>query len=314
MDWIEVTISTTSEGTDIVSQILYDVGVAGVVIEDPSDILSFSSEPGDWDYVDEDLISNLDEDVLVRGYLGEDDTLHDKLQYIRERIQGLLEDKSDIDIGPGGVELLSVSEEDWAESWKKHFKPRKVGERIVIKPTWEGYSKEDEEIVIEIDPGMAFGTGTHETTTLCIQMLEKYVEPSYTVLDMGCGTGILAIASVLLGADRTLAVDIDKNAVDIARENSRINNVEDKIDVVHGDLLADVEGRFDIVVSNIIADVIIELSHDIGKFMKRDGIFIASGIILDRLDEVRAALKDNGFDEIEYIILGEWAIVVSRHG
>lgn len=314
MDWIEVTISTTSEGTDIVSQILYDVGVAGVVIEDPNDILSFSSEPGDWDYVDEDLIANLDEDVLVRGYLGEDDTLHDKLQYIRERIQGLLEDKSDIDIGPGGVELLSVSEEDWAENWKKHFKPRKVGERIVIKPTWEEYLAGHEELVIEIDPGMAFGTGTHETTTLCIQMLERYVEPSDTVLDMGCGTGILAIASILLGAERALAVDIDKNAVDIARENSRINNVEDRIHVVHGDLLADVEGKFDIVVSNIIADVIIELSHDIDKFMKRDGIFIASGIILDRLDEVRAALKDNGFDEIEHVTLGEWAIVVSRYG
>ena len=171
-----------------------------------------------------------------------------------------------------------------------------------------------EELVIEIDPGMAFGTGTHETTTLCIQMLERYVEPSDTVLDMGCGTGILAIASILLGAERALAVDIDKNAVDIARENSRINNVEDRIHVVHGDLLADVEGKFDIVVSNIIADVIIELSHDIDKFMKRDGIFIASGIILDRLDEVRAALKDNGFDEIEHVTLGEWAIVVSRYG
>lgn len=314
MNWIEVTISTTSEGADIVSQALYEVGVAGVVIEDPQDILLFSSEPGDWDYVDENLIADVDGNVLVKGYLEEDDTLHDRLQYIKSRVQGLLDAEMGIDIGPGEVDLLSVREEDWAENWKKHFKPKKIGTRTVIKPTWEEYMADGQEIVIEIDPGMAFGTGTHETTTLCIQMLEKYVASSDTVLDMGCGTGILAIASILLGADRALAVDIDKNAVNIAMENSKINNVNQHIDVVHGDLLTHVSGKFDIVVSNIIADVIIELSHEIDRFMERDGIFIASGIILDRLDEVRATLKDNGFEELECLTLGEWAVAVSRYG
>ncbi|NMA94865.1 MAG: 50S ribosomal protein L11 methyltransferase [Clostridiales bacterium] len=313
MDWIEVTIKTTSQGIDMISQILYDVGVKGVIIEDPSDIEAFASEPGDWDYVDEGLLSDLTEDVLVRGYLEKDDALHDRLQYIRQTVRDIIKDVSSMDIGPGEVELVAVSENDWASSWKSYFKPRKVGKKIVIKPTWEEYAGKNEEVIIEIDPGMAFGTGTHETTILCMEMLEKYIKEQDIVLDIGCGTGILSILGILLGANRALAVDIDKNAVDIAKENAKINYVEDKLEVVHGDLFGSVEGQFDIIVSNIIADVIIEISQDIDKFMKNSGLFIASGIILDRLKDVKQALDKSGLNIIECITLGEWAVVVSRY-
>ncbi len=312
MDWIEIAVSTTSEGVDIVSQILYEVGVPGVVIQDPNDIQTLKSQDGDWDYIDESLLTIIDETVQVRGYLREDDTFHDKLQYIRDRIQGLCVGDIGLDVGSCEITLTNVKDEDWTNSWKKYFKPKKIGNRIVVKPTWEEYLPSYDEVVVDIDPGMAFGTGTHETTILCIRMLEKYIAHSHEVLDIGCGTGILAISSVLLGAKRAVAVDIDERATHIAKVNSERNNTDDRVDIIHGNLLDNIEGQFDIVVANIVSDVIIELSRDIGSFLNENGLFIVSGIILERLDEVKTALKDNGFYEVESITLGEWAVVVSR--
>ncbi|MFU0799705.1 MAG: 50S ribosomal protein L11 methyltransferase [Xylanivirga thermophila] len=313
MDWIEITIETTSEGIEAVSQVLYEAGVSGVVIEDPADIDMLKKQETDWDYVDEDLLNNMEEHVLVRGYLPEGASFHDKIQCIRSRVFNLLKKDLGIDIGTGKIRLNNVKEEDWANNWKKYFKPHKVGNKVVIKPTWEEYIPKEDEIILHLDPGMAFGTGTHETTMLCIKQLENYIDGKSHVLDVGCGTGILGISSALLGAKSVIAVDIDENAVKVAKENAKLNGVNDKLKIVCGNLLDNISGRFDVIVANIIADAIISLSEDVWKYLNPGGVFIACGIILDRLEEVLSTLESKGYKIIETQKMGEWAVVVSRY-
>jgi ribosomal protein L11 methyltransferase len=193
MDWIEIIVKTTTQGSDIVAAVLYEAGANGAVIEDPADIQLHQRPEGQWDYIDESLLERMDSEVLVKGYLSDDEKLHDRLQYIRNRIQYLLAaDLGGIDLGSGTLQFHTVKEEDWANNWKKYYKPVHVTDHIVIKPTWENYQLKDGEKLIELDPGMAFGTGTHETTVMCIRMLEKYVKTGMTVFDVGCGMQILS--------------------------------------------------------------------------------------------------------------------------
>ncbi|MGI6705268.1 MAG: 50S ribosomal protein L11 methyltransferase [Clostridia bacterium] len=307
MDWIEIIVRTTSQGADIVAAVLYEAGANGAVIEDPADIQLYQRPEGQWDYIDESLLDRMDSEVLVKGYLADDEKLHDRLQYIRNRIQYLLTaDLGGIDLGSGSLEFHTVKEDDWANNWKKYYKPVHVTDHIVIKPSWENYQPKEGEKLIELDPGMAFGTGTHETTVMCIQMLEKYVKTGMKVFDVGCGTGILSIVTGKQGAKSVMAIDIDPTSVKIARENARLNDLEHVIIPIEGNLLDRISDKAHVIVANIIADVILALTPDIGRFLYDDGIFISSGIIQDRSGEVEEALKRYGFNILERQQIGEW--------
>ncbi|QXM06202.1 50S ribosomal protein L11 methyltransferase [Crassaminicella indica] len=310
MKWIEVKIKTTTEAVEAVANILYDVGVGGVAIEDPNDPIFKEKQSGDWDYLDESILQSDYEGAIVTGYLPESEDLLDKIELIKQNVEKI--PQYNLDKGLGEVTTSEVYEEDWANAWKKYYKPKKIGDQVVIKPSWEEYTPSLDEIVIELDPGMAFGTGTHETTMMCIQNLEKYVKDTSTVFDIGCGSGILSIVAAKLGAKKVIGVDLDEVAVEASKRNVLDNGVENIVTIKHGNLMDVIDGQADIVVANIIADVIIYLSSFIGDFMKKDSIFIASGIILEKVDEVIAALEKNKMEIIDVNKKGEWAAIVSK--
>lgn len=306
--WIEVKIVTTSEAVEPVTGIFYGLDVKGVAIEDPRDILEREQGPLSWDFADINIFEYGKDAAVVKGYFSLEDNIEDVVKYIEEKLNELKE--MNIDIGQGKVEAKTVNEEDWANNWKKYYKPTKIGKNIVIKPIWEEYAKESDELIIEMDPGMAFGTGTHETTRMCIEALEKYVTKDTTVFDIGTGSGILAITAAKLGAKEVVGVDLDPVAVDSAKNNVEFNNLNN-IKILEGNLMDVVEGTAEVVVANIIAEVIIFLCEDVKKFLKPDGLFIASGIIKDRKDDVVSKLESVGFNIIEVNTLGEWVCVVA---
>ncbi|MCC5910331.1 MAG: 50S ribosomal protein L11 methyltransferase [Clostridiaceae bacterium] len=310
MEWIEVSIKTTTEAVEAVSNILYDAGVQGVVIEDPHDLVMMKREEGSWDYVDETILDNGYEGAIVKGYLPQTADLMDKIELIRQGV--ILLPEFGLNIGAGEVTTLEVKEEDWSSSWKKYYKPTRISDNIVIKPTWEDYQAKNNELIIEMDPGMAFGTGTHETTMMCVQQLEDYINSNSQVFDIGCGSGILGITAAKLGAKKVVAVDIDEVAVDATRNNVELNAVGNTVDIRQGNLMDVVTEKADIVVANIIADIIILLSKDIKKFLHKDGIFISSGIILDKVEDVKKALESNGLKVVKAETMGEWAVIVSQ--
>ena len=209
---------------------------------------------------------------------------------------------------------LSVKEEDWANNWKQYYKPTRIGDNIVIKPEWEDYEAGENDLVIRMDPGMAFGTGSHETTSMCIVNLEKYVNKDSTVFDIGCGSGILGIVAAKLGAKDVVGIDIDAVAVKVAKENISKNGVDKVMVAMEGNLADDMDKdkKADIVVANIIADIIVILAKDVKSFLKEGGIFISSGIILAKIDEVVASLEENGFEIVSVEKKGEWACVIAR--
>lgn len=310
MKWIEVQIKTTTEAVEVVSNILYEAGVGGLVIEDPNDVIFQNKNEGDWDYIDPTLVEQNFEGVIVKGYLPESEDLIDKIELIKQNVEKI--PQYNLDKGLGEVTTSEVYEKDWANSWKKYYKPKKIGEKIVVKPSWESYEKKTEDIVIELDPGMAFGTGTHETTIMCIKQLEKYVHQHDIVFDIGCGTGILSIAAAKLGAISTIGIDLDEVSVKVAKENVRKNGVANTVQIRKGNLLDVVDGKANVIVANIIAEVIVKLAEAVPKFLLEDGVFIASGIILDKIKDVKAALDKNGLEVIDEMKMGEWACLVSR--
>ena len=202
-------------------------------------------------------------------------------------------------------------DEDWANNWKKYYKPLEIGEKLAIVPEWEAYDN-DKRIVIKINPGMAFGTGTHESTYMCLELLERYVKKDDEIFDIGCGSGILAIAGLKLGAKRALAVDIDDKCIDASHENADLNNLEDKMDIKKGNLLDVVKGRADLIVSNIIAEIIVDEIKNLKNHMDKGGIFITSGIIKERRQMVIDALKENGFEIIDELEKNNWVAIVGR--
>jgi len=307
-NWIEVTVVTSSEATEAVAGFFYNTGVKGVSIEDSEDVEFKKKNPGDWDYFDETIL-NIKEGAVVKGYFKEDENFQEYLSYIKEGVEKLPE--YGFEKGEGIVTAAKVNEEQWENNWKKYYKPTKVGERIVIKPIWEQYEKKEEELIVELDPGMAFGTGTHETTRMCIKALEKYVNPNSTVFDIGTGSGILAITAAKLGADRVIGVDLDPVAVDSAKNNVSFNDIKN-IEILYGDLMEVVKGKANIVVANIIADVIIFLTETVKEFIEEKGYFVASGIILERRESVVKKLDQCGFEIVEVMEDGEWVCIVSK--
>ncbi|CZR97978.1 MULTISPECIES: 50S ribosomal protein L11 methyltransferase [unclassified Clostridioides] len=310
-NWIEVTIKTTTEAVEPITNILYEQGAGGAVIEDPKDFLFQKKNELDWDYVEEEVFKkNEEDDVLIKTYVSEEKNVMEFVEIIKQKVLGLKD--FGIDIGEGSVSLDQVNEADWANAWKAYYKPTKVGQRVVVKPTWEDYTMQEGDLIIELDPGMAFGTGTHETTSMCIRELEKYVNKDSKVFDIGCGSGILAIAAAKLGAKEVIAVDLDEVAVKVAKENVIENKVEENVSVMHGNLTDVIKDKADVIVANIIADIIKILAKDVQNFMKEDAIFISSGIILDKVEEVKESLIENGFEIVEVQKLGEWSAIVSK--
>ncbi len=311
MKWAEISIQTTPEATEAVANIFHDLGTSGVVIEDPELINSYRHS-GTWDYC------GIPEDdsgvVTVIAYLPVDNRLHESLKLFEQKVNELAH--HDIDKGSGEIRWREVHEDDWSSAWKQYFHPLKIGERIVIKPTWEDYQPAEGEMIIELDPGMAFGTGTHQTTQMCVRCLEEVLIPGCTVFDVGTGSGILAIAAAKLGAKDVRAVDLDPVAVKTARENVALNKVQDIVRLSEGDLLTGIAGedKADLIIANIVADVIIRMAADLPQRIKEEGIFIGSGIITGRLSDVAAALEQMGFYVEKVVEEGTWAAVVARRG
>lgn len=307
MNWAEVQIKTTPEYEEIITGILYDVGASGLAIEDPRDILEISQSQEEWAVVDPDLIKMESDDILIKAYFSEAEDIDYKIQEIKYRIKN-----NDIlkDAEPD-ITVTMVNDEDFAENWKKYFKPLRIGNRIVIKPTWESYELKENDILIELDPGMAFGTGTHETTSLCIEALEKYVKEGDIVFDIGCGSGILSIVAAKLGASKVVAVDVDEMCIKVTNDNIKLNEVQDIVEVKKGNLLDVVKGKANIIVSNIIAEIIVEMIGDLKYHLENNGIFIASGVIEEKIPLVENKLIENGFKIIDTHLKNEWALIIA---
>lgn len=307
--WIEVRVITKSEALEPISGIFYSLDCKGVAIEDPEDILGREQGPLTWDFADINVLEHKGKFAVVKAYFAEEDNIEEILGYVNEKLVELKE--MGIDLGEAKVEHEKMYEEDWANTWKQYYKPSKVGEKIVVKPIWEEYEQKEGELVVNLDPGMAFGTGTHETTRMCIQALEKYVKEESTVFDVGCGSGILAIAAAKLGAKLAVGVDLDPVAVESSIENVGYNNLNN-IEILHGNLVEVIDGKADIVVANILAEIICILTDDVKRVMKDGGVFITSGIIHDRVDMVCEKLEATGFEVIEKNRGGEWNCIVAK--
>lgn len=321
MDWIKVTIYTSAEGIEGVTGRLYQLGITGLEIEDEQDFLEFlENNKQYWDYVDEDLMKQKHTETKVSCYVSNDMNGNELLIAIRDSMKEMKDLDDDNSYGRLEVEIENTSTEDWANNWKKYFHPMEVGEKILIKPEWEELTEPTDRLVFNINPGMSFGTGSHYTTQLCIEALEKYIKPGIKMLDLGCGSGILSILSLILGAKEAVAVDIDPNAVDTAYENAQMNNIgREHYKVLSGNVVTDKEiqdiisqDKYEVVAANIVADVIIGLAPKAREYMKEGGVFITSGIIEGRQDEVKEALEENGFEIVDIRNRKDWYSIICK--
>ena len=310
MNWMECIVHTTTEGADWVSQCLMDLGASGTMIEDKSDIPDPSKPHGYWEIIDPNMPDSMPEDVLVHAWFETDASLPENLRKLSGMLGGMRAKQPLY----GSLQLDSnlVSEDSWNDEWKKYCKPFYAGKHTVIKPTWEDFDPAPGDHIIEMDPGMAFGSGTHETTGMCISFLEELIHGGERVIDVGTGSGILAIAAALLGAGHVLAVDIDKDAVRVAAENVRHNRVESVVSVQEGDLLKRVDETCDICIVNIIADIVVMYAAPLKAHIVPGGYLLCSGIVRDRTDEVREALLDAGYESAQTEFRGEWTAFLAR--
>lgn len=310
MKWSEICIHTTNEAIEPISNILHEAGASGVVIEDPTDLVKeYDTTFGEiYQLNSEDYP---DDGVIVKAYLPLNSFLPETVDGIKESINGLL--SYNFDLGLNKVTISEVHEEEWATAWKKYYHPVKISQRFTIVPTWEDYEPvSTDELIIELDPGMAFGTGTHPTTVMSLQALEATVQKGYTVIDVGTGSGVLSIGAALLEASHVRAYDLDEVAVKSARENIELNSVNEVVTVGQNNLLNGVEGQADIIVANILAEIIVRFVDDAYKLVKNGGTFITSGIIMTKKEEVKEALTKAGFLIEEVMVMEDWVAIIAK--
>ena len=303
MDWTEISVEVNASDIDEAAAIANMTVPYGIYIEDYSQLEQEVLEIAHIDLIDEELLKTDRTKAKIHIYIDPEDNIDEAVSFLKERLSA------------SGIaytlDLSNVKEDDWLNNWRKFFKPMPVGEKLLINPSWFTDTDPDGRAVLNIDPGLAFGTGKHETTRLCMEALERYVGKGEKVLDIGCGSGILGIAAVLLGAESAFGVDIDEMAVRTANENAEVNKVADRFTAIAGDLVDKVDGKYDIVVANIVADAIISLSAHVSAFMKDDAVYIVSGIIDTRANDVINAVKDS-FEIVEENTLGGWYCFVLK--
>ena len=324
MKYTQVDIDVNRQGIEPVVTALMEIGITDTVIEDPADVADLLDKKNeyDWDYVDESVLDLENEKPKVTIYLYDSDdgvkTAKESLAEVQAAIKRLADEAScgdfgvDADFGTLALTVTVHDDSEWKDNWKEYFKPAKVGKTIVVKPTWEEYEAKEGERVIELDPGMAFGTGTHETTSLCIRLMEDYLAPGMNVLDVGSGSGILSIAAAKLGASDVLAVDIDPVAVEISGENIELNGTSSIAKAQYGDLTKGIDYKADIVVANLMADLVMMLSGDVPAHMKDGGVYISSGILVEKEEVVSKAIVDAGFKIVEIKEDGMWCAIAAK--
>lgn len=310
MKWSEFRIHTTQEAVEAISNILHEAGAGGVVIEDPFDLKKERESPfGEIYQLNPDDYP--DEGVIMKAYLPINSFLAETVEEIKVSINNLLQ--YNLDLGLNKVTVSEVDEEDWATAWKKYYNPVKISNKFTIVPSWETYERvNSDELIIELDPGMAFGTGTHPTTVLCIQAIERVVKEQDDIIDVGTGSGVLSIASALLGAKSVKALDLDEVAVNSARDNIKLNHVQEVVSVSQNNLLDGMIGPVDVVVANILAEVILRFTDDSYRVLKQGGIFITSGIIHTKKQEVKDGLIQSGFIIEETLVMEDWIAFIAR--
>lgn len=321
MEWIEGRIETTSEAVDAVGDMLTVAGITGFIIEDDNEMKQFlQNSPQNWDYVDDELLNKEPSQPLVKFYVPANANGREILTLVKSGLARLRENDYGLDMGRLALEMDNVDDVEWLEKWKKYYTPFQIGKRVIVRPVWEEYDNTDGKLVFTINPGNVFGTGLHQSTKLCVEALENLVKPGQSILDLGCGSGILGIISMMLGAKSATLLDIDPAAHDTVRENAELNNIDlNNLKVITGNVLTDKSiydqlyedtyspgNKYDIVISNIVADVIISLAPVVAELIADGGIFISSGIIDERTSDVILALQQYGFTDISVRNLEGW--------